>query len=78
MKFLGNIWSIIEYNGEVTKLPILITQRNDITPLLGVNWLKRLPVTINNYWTKTPANQKTTTQKSTNCSKQIIQLKTRK
>ena len=47
IKFLGKIWVNIEYNGETTKLPILITQRNDITPLLGVNWLKHLPITIN-------------------------------
>ena len=36
-KFLGKIWANIEYNGKTTKLPILITQRSDITPLLGVN-----------------------------------------
>ena len=47
IKFLGKIWANIEYNGEITKLPILITQSNDITPLLGVNWLKQLPITIN-------------------------------
>ena len=29
------------------KLPLVITERNDITPLLGVNWLKQLPITIN-------------------------------
>ena len=46
IKFLGKIWANIEYNGKTTKLPILITQRNDITPLLGVNWLKHLPITI--------------------------------
>ena len=45
IKFLGRIWANIEYNGETTKLPKLITQRNDITPLLGVNWLKQLPIT---------------------------------
>ena len=34
--------------GKKTKsqLPILITQRDDIKPLLGVNWLKQLPITI--------------------------------
>ena len=47
IKFLGKIWANIECNGETTKLPILILQRNDITPLLGVNWLKHLPITIN-------------------------------
>ena len=48
IKFLGKIWVYTEYNGETTKLPKLITQRYDITPLLGVNWLKQLPITINN------------------------------
>ena len=35
IKFLGRVWANIEYNGETKKLPILITQRDDITPLLG-------------------------------------------
>ena len=47
IKFLGRFWESIEYNGETTKLPILITQRNDITPILGVNWFKQLPIIIN-------------------------------
>ena len=47
IKFLGKVWANIEYNGETTKLPILITQTKDNTPLLGVNWLKQLPITIN-------------------------------
>ena len=47
IKFLGMIWVNIEYNGETTKLSIFITQRNDITPLLGVNWLKHLPISTN-------------------------------
>ena len=55
IKLLGKIWVNIEYNGETTKLPQLITQRNDITPLLGVNWLKHLPITIN----KTSLDEKT-------------------
>ena len=46
ISFLEKIWANIEYNGETTKLPKLISQR-DITPLLGVNWLKQLPITIN-------------------------------
>ena len=46
-KIVGKIWANIEQNGEITKLPILITQRNDITPLLDVIWLKQLQITIN-------------------------------
>ena len=45
--FLGKVWVDTEYNGKYTKLPLLITKRTDITPLLGVNWLKQLPITIN-------------------------------
>ena len=47
IKFMGIIWVNVEYNKISTKLPMLITKRNDITPLLGVNWLKQLPITIN-------------------------------
>ena len=45
IKFMGKTWVTAEYNGTSTKLPMLITKRNDITPLL--NWLKQLPITIN-------------------------------
>ena len=45
--FLGKVWVDNEYNGKYTKLPLLITKRTDSTPLLGVNWLKQLPITIN-------------------------------
>ena len=55
VKCLGKIRAIIEYNGESTKLIIRITQRNDITPLICVNWLKQLPITIN----KVLLNEKT-------------------
>ena len=57
IQFLGKIWADIEYNGKTTKLPILITKRNDITPLLGVNWLKQLPITINKIILDEPTNQ---------------------
>ena len=57
IKFLGRVWANIEYNGETKKLPILITQRDDITPLLGVNWLKQLPITINKILSDEHTNQ---------------------
>ena len=47
IKFLGKVWVNIEYNNIQTNLPLLITKRTDITPLLGVYWLKQLPITIN-------------------------------
>ena len=60
IKFLGKVWVDIEYNGKTTKLPILITKRNDITPLLGVNWLKQLPITINKIQLGDSTNQSET------------------
>ena len=47
IKFMGKTWVTAEYNWISTKLPMLITKSNDITPLLGVNWLKQLLITIN-------------------------------
>ena len=40
-----------------TNLPLLITKRTDITPLLGVNWLKQLPNTINGISLNKETNQ---------------------
>ena len=57
INILGKIWSNIEYNGETTKLLILFRQRNDITLLLGVNWLKQLPITINKILLDETTNQ---------------------
>ena len=47
IKFMGKTWVTVEYHKTSTKLPMLITKRNDITPLLGVNWLKQKPITKN-------------------------------
>ena len=60
IQFLGKIWADIEYNGKTTKLPILMTKRNDTTPLLGVNWLKQLPITINKIQLDESINQSET------------------
>ena len=57
IKFLGKVWADIEYDGKTTKLPILITKKYDITPLPGVNWLKRLPITINKIQLDEQTNQ---------------------
>ena len=50
-KLKSNSWGKngenIEHIGGTTKLPMHITQKNDITKPLGVNWLKQLPITIN-------------------------------
>ena len=47
IKILGKILGDVKQDGIKAKLPLLITKRNDITPLVGVNWLKQLPITIN-------------------------------
>ena len=47
IKFIGKTWVNVEYNKISTKLPMLITKRNDITALLAVNWLKQLQITTN-------------------------------
>ena len=47
IKFMGKTWVTVNYNKTLTKLPMLITKRDDTTPLLGVNWLKQLQRTIN-------------------------------
>ena len=60
IKFLGKVWADIEYDGKTTKLPILITKRNDITPLLGVNGLKQQPITINKIQLDEQTNQSET------------------
>ena len=57
IKFMGKTWVTAEYNGVSTKLPMLITKRNDITPLRGVNWLKQLPITINKISLNNETNQ---------------------
>ena len=61
IKFLGKVWVNIEYNNKQTKLPLLITKRTDITPLLGVNWLKQLPITINKISLDNKTDQSETT-----------------
>ena len=47
IKSMGKIRIIVEYNKTSTKLSMLITKRDDITPLMGVNWVKQLSITIN-------------------------------
>ena len=61
IKFLGKLWVNIEYNSKQTKLPLLITKKTDVTPLLGVNWLKQLPNTINKISLDNKTGQSATT-----------------
>ena len=67
--FLGKVWVDTEYNGKHTKLPLLITKRTDITPLLGVNWFKQLPITINKILLDNNTDQSETTKIHTNFKK---------
>ena len=62
IKFLETEWVNIEYNNTQTNLSFLITKRTDITPLLGVNWLKQLPITINGISLNKETNQLETTR----------------
>ena len=48
VKFRGKIPVDIEYENNKQKMQLLITQRNDITPLLGMDWLKKFKLTIGN------------------------------
>ena len=67
--FLGKICVDIEYNNKHIKLPLLITKRADITPLLGVNWLIQLPITINKISLDNNINQSETTKTNTKFKK---------
>ena len=48
VKFRGKIPANIEYDNNKQKMQILITERNDITPLLGMDWMKKFNLTIGN------------------------------
>ena len=48
VKFRGNIPVDIEYENNKQKMQLLIPERNDITPLLGMDWLKKFKLTIGN------------------------------
>ena len=46
VKFQGKIPVNIEYENNIQKMEILITERTDITPLLGMDWMKKFKLTI--------------------------------
>ena len=46
VKFRGKIPVNIEYEKNKQKMEILITERTDITPLLGMDWMKTFKLTI--------------------------------
>ena len=48
VRFRGQIPTDIEYENNKQKMQILITERNDITPLLGMDWIKKFNLTIKN------------------------------
>ena len=48
VEFLGQIPVDIEYANIKQKVQIMITKRNGIPPLLGMDWLKKLDLTIRN------------------------------
>ena len=52
VKFRGKIPADVEYENNKQKMQILITERNDITPLLGMDWMKIFKLTIGNIRTE--------------------------
>ena len=48
VKFRGKIPVDIEHENYKQKMRLLIIERNDITPLLGMDWLKKFKLTIGN------------------------------
>ena len=46
VKFRGKIPVDIEYENNKQKMEILMTERTDITPLLGMDWMKTFKLTI--------------------------------
>ena len=46
VKFRGKISVNIEHENNNQKMEILITERTDITPLLGMDWMKQFKLTI--------------------------------
>ena len=48
VKFRGKIPVDIEYENIKQKMQLLITERNDITPILGMDWVKKFKLTIGN------------------------------
>ena len=46
VKFRGKVPVDIEYENNKQKMEILITERTDITPLLGMDWMKTFKLTI--------------------------------
>ena len=46
VKFRGKIPVNLEYENNKQKMEILITERTDLTPLLGMDWMKKFKLTI--------------------------------
>ena len=46
VKFRGKIPVNVEHENNKQKMEILITERTDITPLLGMDWMKKFKLTI--------------------------------
>ena len=46
VRFKGQIPVEIQHENNKQKMQVLITERNDITPLLGMDWMKKIRLTI--------------------------------
>ena len=52
VKFREKIPADVEYENNKQKMQLLITERNDITPLLGMDWMEKFKLTIGNIRTE--------------------------
>ena len=52
VKFRGKIQADVEYENNKQKMQLLITERNDILPLFGMDWMKKFKLTIGNIRTE--------------------------
>ena len=48
VKFRGKFPVNVEYENNKQKMETLITERTDMTPLLGMDWMKKFKLTIGN------------------------------
>ena len=68
--FLGQTKALVKTNSTTLQLPLLITKTN-ITPLMGLDWMKRLGITVNT----TTDDIKTHNIKMDETEKKILKLK---
>ena len=58
VKFRGKIPVDMEYENTKQKMEILILERTDITPFLGMDWMKKFKLTIGRIQLTNPISRK--------------------